>query len=284
MSICARVYLEQEVPRDQRPAPSMVVAFRVDPIANRLVPRSIRERRCMKSSRRYLAIAHRGASAYEPENTLRAFQRAIELGAEMSELDVHLSKDGHIIVMHNAAVDSTTNGRGAIKEMTLAELKRLDAGKGEQVPTLQQVVDLVRGKSGLYIELKGEGTPRVVTNLLCENNFTSRDQVIVGSFLPSLVKEMKDLAPKIATSLLVGPVFPPNQLVAMTRTVQADYVHLCWEKRHPQPHTLLKPNLLNTLHGAGLGVVLWHEERPSELSILRILDVDAICSNAPDLL
>ncbi len=238
----------------------------------------------MKSPRRYLAIAHRGASAYEPENTLRAFRRAIELGADMSELDVHLSKDGHLIVMHNAAVDSTTNGRGAIKEMTLAELKRLDAGKGEQVPTLQQVVDLVRGKSGLYIELKGEGTPPKVVSLLRANHFTDRRQVIVGSFLTRLVKEVKDLAPKIATSLLVGPVFPPDQLVAMTRAVQADYVHLCWENRHPQPHTLLTPDLLNALRAAGLGIVLWHEERPSELRTLRTLDVDAICSNTPDLL
>ncbi len=238
----------------------------------------------MKSPRRYLAIAHRGASAYEPENTLRAFRRAIELGADMSELDVRLSKDGHLIVMHNAAVDSTTNGRGAIKEMTLAELKRLDAGKGEQVPTLQQVVDLVRGKSGLYIELKGEGTPPKVVSLLRANHFTDRRQVIVGSFLTRLVKEVKDLAPKIATSLLVGPVFPPDQLVAMTRAVQADYVHLCWENRHPQPHTLLTPDLLNALRAAGLGIVLWHEERPSELRTLRTLDVDAICSNTPDLL
>ncbi len=238
----------------------------------------------MKLSRRYLAIAHRGASAYEPENTLRAFRRAIELGADMSELDVHLSKDGHIIIMHNAAVDSTTNGHGAIKDMTLDELKRLDAGKGEQIPTLGEVLDVVRGKNGLYIELKGEETPRAVVDLLCESNFTEQKQVIVGSFLPHLVKEVKDIAPKIATSLLIGPVFPPDQLVAMTRAVHADYAHLCWEKRHSEPHTLLTPGLLNALHAAGLGIVLWHEERPSELSILRTLDVDAICSNAPNLL
>jgi glycerophosphoryl diester phosphodiesterase len=238
----------------------------------------------MKPTRRYLAIAHRGASAYEPENTLRAFRRAIELGADMSELDVHLSKDGHIIVMHNALVDSTTNGHGAIKEMTLAELKQLDAGKGEPIPTLQQVVDLVRGRNGLYIELKGESTPRAVVDLLCKSNFAEREQVIVGSFLPSLVKEVKDLAPQIAISLLVGPVFPADELVAMARDLRADYVHLCWERRHPQPHTLIPSDLLSTLHAAGLGVVLWHEERPEEIKILRTLEVDAICSNAPDLL
>jgi glycerophosphoryl diester phosphodiesterase len=236
----------------------------------------------MKSLRRYLVIAHRGASAYEPENTLRAFHRAIELGADMSELDAHLSKDGHVIIMHNATVETTTNGRGAIKDMTLEELKRLDAGKGEKVPTLPEVLDLVRGKNGLYIELKGEGTPPAVVQILRDNNYTDRRQVIVGSFLPSLVQEVKDLAPEIATSLLVGPVSPADQLIAMTRSVKADYVHLCWENRHPAPHTLLTPELLSALRAADLGIVLWHEERLSELQVLCLLDVDGICSNTPD--
>jgi glycerophosphoryl diester phosphodiesterase len=236
----------------------------------------------MKTSRHYLVVAHRGASAYEPENTLRAFRRAIEMGAEMSELDAHLSKDGHVIVMHNASVEATTNGHGAIRDMTLAELKRLDAGKGEQIPTLPEVIDLVKGKHGLYIELKGEGTPPVVTKILRDNHFVDRRQVIVGSFLAPLVKEMKEIAPEITTSLLVGPVFPADQLIAMTRAVNADYVHLCWERRHPQPHTLLTPELLGALRAAGLGIVLWHEERPDELQVLRTLDVDAICTNTPD--
>jgi len=236
----------------------------------------------MPTPRRYLIIAHRGASAYEPENTLRAFRRAIELGADMSELDVHLSKDGHLIVMHNATVDKTTNGRGAIKDLTLAELKRLDAGKGEPIPTLQEAIDLVRGQNGLYIELKAEGTPQPVVDTLRANSFTARRQVIVGSFQPALVQQVKELAPEIATSLLVGPVYPAEQLIAQTKAVQADYVHLCWESRHLQPHRLLTPELLQALRAAGLGIVLWHEERPSELRLLRTLDVDGICSNMPD--
>ena len=238
----------------------------------------------MKPTRGYLAVAHRGASAYEPENTLRAFRRAIELGADMSELDVHLSRDGHVVVMHNAQVDATTNGRGAIRDMTLRELKRLDAGGGEPIPTLQEAVDLVRGANGLYIELKGEGTPSAVADLLRANEFVRREQVIVGSFSAPRVRELKELAPEIATSLLVGPVFPAAELVAMTRAAGADYVHLCWERRDPRPHTLLTPDLLRALRSAGLGIVLWHEERPEELSALRTLHVDAICSNAPDLL
>lgn len=229
-----------------------------------------------------LIVAHRGASAYEPENTLRAFRRAIELGAHMSELDVHMSKDRHVMIMHNATVEKTTNGTGAIKDMTLAELKKLDAGKGERIPTLQEVIDLVRGKMGLYIELKGEGTPKGVVAVLRANRFTDRVQVIAGSFQPALIKEVKMLAPEIATSLLVSPVLPAEQLIEATRLANADYVHLCWEKRAPQPHTLLTPDLIGALRGAGLGIVLWHEERPEELAVLRTLDVDAICSDTPD--
>lgn len=232
--------------------------------------------------RNYLAIAHRGASAHEPENTLRAFRRAIELGADMSELDVHLSQDGHAIIMHNASAETTTNGRGVIGDLTLDELKRLDAGKGERIPTLPEVIEVVRGKNGLYIELKAEGTPAVVAKILRAEKFTARNQVIVGSFWVPLIEEMKTIAPEMATSLLVSPVLPADELVAMTRAAHADYVHLCWENRHPQPHMLLTPELLGVLRAANLGIVLWHEERASELQILKTLDVDAICSNTPE--
>lgn len=229
-----------------------------------------------------LNVAHRGASAYEPENTLRAFRRAYELGADMCEIDVHLSQDGELIVMHNADVDHTTNGHGLIAEMTLAEIKQLDAGQGEPVPTLQEVIDLVRGRGGLYIELKAAGTPRATVEVLRANDFTDQTQVIVGSFQPDLIAETKALAPELAVSLLVGPVYPAHELVEMARKARADYVHLCWERRAPQPHTLLTHELLQSLRAASLGIVLWHEERDDELRVLRTLDVDAICTNTPD--
>lgn len=229
-----------------------------------------------------LNVAHRGASAYEPENTLRAFERALELGADMSELDIHLSNDGELVVIHDFTVDQTTNGHGAVKDLSLAELQSLDAGKGERVPTLRQVIDLVRGRNGLYLELKGAGTPQPTVNLLRDNDFTAPHQVIVGSFQPALVRETKTLAPELSVSLLVGPVYPAPQLIEMARAAHADFIHLCWENRAPLPHTLLTPELLNALRAAGLGIVLWHEERDAELQALVSLDVDAICTNTPD--
>jgi glycerophosphoryl diester phosphodiesterase len=140
----------------------------------------------------------------------------------------------------------------------------------------------VRGRNGLYIELKRDGTPPTTVDVLRANGFTDRSQVIVGSFKPELVAATKELAPEIATSLLVGPVYPAQELIEMARNARADYIHLCWERRALQPHTLLTPDLLQALRKAGLGIVLWHEEREDELRVLRTLDVDAICTNTPD--
>jgi len=104
-------------------------------------------------------IAHRGASAYEPENTLRAFERAIEMGATMLELDVYLSQDGHPVVVHDADPARTGNSNGQIRDMTLEQIKGFDASQGEQVPTLSEAIELTRGRAELYIELKGQRTP-----------------------------------------------------------------------------------------------------------------------------
>jgi len=144
------------------------------------------------------------------------------------------------------------------------------------------VIDLVRGRNGLYIELKGDGTPPATVETLRANSFTDRSQVIVGSFKRELVRETKELAPEIAVSLLVGPVYPVQELIEIARAARADYIHLCWESRAPQPHALLTPELLQALRKAGLGIVLWHEEREEELRVLRTLDVDAICTNTPE--
>ena len=101
-------------------------------------------------------IAHRGASYFEPENTLRSFRRAVEMGADRVEVDVRLSKDNKLVVIHDPRVDRTTNGTGRVKDMTLQELKSLDAGKGEKIPTLQEVIDALKDTK-LVIEMKIPG-------------------------------------------------------------------------------------------------------------------------------
>lgn len=112
----------------------------------------------------FTIIGHKGAAGYAPENTLVSFQKAMDLGADMIEVDVHLSKDGEIIVFHDEELDRTTNGTGKIHSLTLAEIKELDAGSwyssefaGEKVPTLSETIDLIHGKMGLIIDIKSRG-------------------------------------------------------------------------------------------------------------------------------
>ena len=225
-------------------------------------------------------IAHRGASEEEPENTLRAFRRAAELGADMVELDLHLSRDGGPVVIHDARVDKTTDGVGEVRTLPLAALRQLDAGRGERIPTLQEVIDALRGRCRLYLELKAAGTPAVTVETVRRAGMV--DDVIVGSFQPELVREVVARAPEIATSLLIrAGVEDP---VAPTLAAGAAYAHLCWERWGTNPAELLTPALLGRLRGAGLGIVLWHEERPEIIARLRGLPVDGVCGNRPELL
>ena len=233
-------------------------------------------------------IAHRGASAYEPENTLRAFERAIEMGATMLELDVHLTQDDRIVVIHDADMLRIAGHPARIRDLTMAQIQAFDVGRGEHVPTLEAVIDEVRGRAELYIELKGQRTPEPVARTLHKLKFG--DQVIVGSFHPWLPQTVKFLDPAIRTSVLIGREHTPAdgeprpEFIEWALAVNADYAHLCWEKATPRPHTLLAPALLDAIRTAGLGLILWHEERPSELRELVKLDADGICTNMPDLL
>lgn len=227
-------------------------------------------------------IAHRGASAYEPENTLRAFERAIQLGATMMELDIHLSSDGYPMVIHDPDLARTTNGSGLVPQHTRAEIQRLDAGQGEKIPTLAEVIDLVRGRAELYIEMKGQHTPGPMIEVLRATRFM--DQVIAGSFYPWLPQKAKFLEPSLRTSILVGASDREIDFIDWALAVDADYIHPCWERAAPEPHKLLTPELIGAIRQHNLGIILWHEERPSELQELVKLDVDGICTNTPDVL
>lgn len=227
-------------------------------------------------------IAHRGASAYEPENTLRAFERAIEMGATMLEVDVHLTRDSYPVIIHDADLSRTTKGAGRVQDATLEQIKQLDAGQGERIPTLTEVIDLVRGRAELYIELKGQQTPTRVVEVLHATDFVN--DAVVGSFFPWLPQKVKFLDPKVRTSVLIRREDRKVNFVEWALAIEADYVHPCWERASRTPHKLLTPGLIADFRRHGLGVIVWHEERPSELRELVKLDVDGICTNKPDLL
>ncbi len=224
-------------------------------------------------------IGHRGASAYEPENTLRSFLRAAELGADMVELDVHLSADGVPVVIHDARLERSTNGRGPVRERTWAELRRLDAGQGERIPSLPEVLEALRGRCGLYIELKAPGAPAATAEAL--RRARPPEEVVCGSFEAGLVRELRALAPEVPAALLVGR--DAADPIAATLAVGAHFLHACWERAARQPQRLLAPELFARSKEAGLEIVAWHEERPEVLRDLVRLPLWGICSNQPDL-
>jgi glycerophosphoryl diester phosphodiesterase len=166
----------------------------------------------MRRGRKPLVIGHRGAAGLAPENTPAAFRQAISVGVDYVELDVRLTKGGGVIAMHDETVDRTTDGRGQVESLTLRELKKLDAGSWfdrspvERVPTLRQVIRLVRGKAKLNIEIKHvsrspELTGRVVEILISEKFHGS---CLITSFDPQILYRVKQLAGDIPVGLLLS--------------------------------------------------------------------------------
>jgi glycerophosphoryl diester phosphodiesterase len=161
-----------------------------------------------------MSIAHRGASSYAPENTQSAFRKGLELGADFLECDVHLSKDGMLIIMHDETVDRTTDGKGFIKDMTLEELKRLDAGRkfgdafeGEKIITLDEFLDEFYGKIGLIIEIKKPklypGIEEKVVALL--EKYDDLSNIIIQSFDVESMRKTHGLLPDVQIAVLMKP-------------------------------------------------------------------------------
>ena len=168
------------------------------------------------SSARTRVIAHRGFSGAAPENTIAAVRAAIEIQADMAEIDVTLTADGHIVVIHDETLDRTTNGGGLVSDFGLTALQQLDAGSwfaprfaGERIPTLDTVLDEVEGRILLNVEIKSESVDRGVVPKLA-SSIRKRgmiDQVVVSSFSPTALEQMHSEAPEIRTAVLYNTKF-----------------------------------------------------------------------------
>ena len=234
-----------------------------------------------------LNIAHRGASAAAPQNTLAAFRRAMDLGADGVELDVHLSADGVPVVMHNLSVDETTDGTGHVTDKTLAELKELDAGSkfapefaGERIPTLAEVFEALEGKLLVNVELKdispkGVGLEAPVVEVVRRHGMEKK--VLFSSFNPFTLRRLRPLAWDVPSGLLYA-----HDL--------AIYLRRAWlapltphEARHPDVEMADK-RLVGWCHTRRLCVNVWTVDEPAEMRRLTALGVDGIITNKPDVL
>jgi len=219
-----------------------------------------------------LIIAHRGASAYEPENTLRSVKKALELGADMVEVDVRASRDGHVVVMHDAVVDRTTNGKGYVKDMTLKELKKLNAGLGERIPTLQEVAELIRGKAQLVVEIKVPGIEKNVLQILKENELDK--QSLIASFYHPILKRVKELEPNMRT----GAIIASRPMKAAQLALDANSSTL-----FPK-HVYVDLQMVEEAHRYDLAVYPWTIDTLKEIEPLIKMGVDGIVTNKPDVL
>ena len=222
-----------------------------------------------------LCIGHRGASGHVTENTLAAFQRAADLGAEMWELDTQLTRDGVVVVSHDDHLQRVFGLDIHISQLTAAEL----AATGALVPTFAQVAALARQTGcGLYIELKAAGT-----GLPCWDHLKSQGQrfACLGSFDPAQVRELRAAGCDYPLSVLIRVGVDPH---AAGDSAGADILHLCWERAGPRPQDLVTADLLDTAFAAQRELVLWHEERPDILADIQRLPVLGICTDLPDLM
>lgn len=215
---------------------------------------------------------HRGAGFLEPENTLRSIVRAIELGVDQIEIDVHLTKDERVVVIHDISVDRTTDGHGYVSDFSLAEIKGLDAGEGERIPILEEVIELTKGRVILQIELKGLDVEEKTVKIVEKNNIL--DGVVMTSFRHKAVKNVKKINPKIETGILF--VCQPVDVVQLAVSARADGIH-------PNINYVDK-EMVNQAHLHDLKVRVWNADDEKTLSKMISLGVDAIGTNRPDIL
>ena len=226
-------------------------------------------------------IAHRGSSGEVPENTMASFQRAIAQGADIIETDAQLSKDKEIVLIHDETVERTTDGRGKVSQLTLKEIKSLDAGSwfgkefsGEKIPTLSEALEVIRGRTKLNIEFKGKDPLLVskVTNLLKEEGFIK--EAILSSFDYSFIEEAKRLEPRSTTGLL---------FVTLAQRGKS-FSYWKWADIILPRYNLVTKNLVEKVHGKGLKIIAWTVDGPEKIKRLIDLGVDGIASNYPALL
>lgn len=222
-----------------------------------------------------LKIAHRGARGYEPENTLKSFQKALDLNADGIELDVHLSFDGHLIVIHDETIDRTTNGKGYVNTFTLAELKTFLIDDQYEIPTLKEVFDLVNKKCLINIELKGLGTADKVAALIEEyivDKNWNYGHFIVSSFNWDLLQETSNLNSNIAIGVLTEE--DVEKALAFAEVIEAHAIH--------PDYQLLNLENVQEMQEKGFLVLPWTVNNPEDIQKIKSYQVDGIISDFPD--
>ncbi|GGW12034.1 glycerophosphodiester phosphodiesterase [Streptomyces capoamus] len=217
----------------------------------------------------FLTIGHRGVMGVEPENTLRSFAAAQRAGLDLIELDLHLSKDGALVVMHDAEVDRTTDGSGPIADKTLAELRALDAGRGERVPVFEEVLEAVHVP--LQAEIKDVAAARALAEVLRARDLTAR--VEVSSFHDEAVAEIARLVPGVRTALVASRYGTD----VVDRAVAVGAATVCLNIRR------LTLEIVEHARASGLRIIGWVVNTQDHLRLVRALELDGATTDYPEI-
>lgn len=246
------------------------------------------------SDRKITVTAHRGAAAYAPENTLASIQKAMDLGVDRIEIDIHQTKDSVVVVIHDESVDRTTNGKGKIADLSYDEIRKLDTGskfgeefKGEKVPSLEEVLQLIDGKFDLVIEFK-EGNdryPNIEENVIkILNKRNAVDWCIVHSFNIGVLERMNKKLPSIRL----------HKLFILNLRFTPIYIGTSFEFFDPKDYPYIEEYSLNKNFGntaiikelkrLGKKVNIWTINDQKMLSAYKQLGVDGVITDYPDII
>ncbi|MBI4094129.1 glycerophosphodiester phosphodiesterase [Candidatus Kaiserbacteria bacterium] len=222
-----------------------------------------------------LIIGHRGAMGYEPENTLRSFKKAIELGVDMVECDIYVCKTGEVVVIHDDTVDRTTNGTGWVIEKTFSELRSLNAGKGEKIPTLDEVLALVNKQAKVNVELKGPHTAEAAAETIkrwATKKGWEYPDFIVSSFNHYEVQKFNKVNPGVETGLIMLAI--PIGYAEFANKLNTSFIVLSKET--------INQEFVDDIHKRGKKVYVWVINDKNEMKRFGSLGIDGVFSNFPD--
>lgn len=222
-----------------------------------------------------LKIGHRGAKGHAPENTLISFQTAMDLGVDGIELDVHLTSDLQLICIHDDTLDRTTNGTGLINSFTLSELKALRIDNLHEIPTLEEVLDLIDKKIFVNIELKGKNTAKPVVDVIeyyLNGKNSNYNHFLISSFDWIALQEVRSLNPNIALGVLTQTDL--GLAIGFADVIQAKSIH-------PYFHLLTKENTA-LMQQKGFQVFPWTVNELEDIQKIKSFQVDGIITDFPD--
>lgn len=222
------------------------------------------------STRRVTRVGHRGAAGHAPENTVAAIHAGIACGVDFVEIDLRRTADGALVTLHDATVNRTTDGRGRVNRLSLQEIKRLDAGNGTDIPTLQEAIETAAGRAGLLLELKDRGIAQQTVDTVRRTGFPG--PLLYASFRHDELARVREADPDALLMVLFDRF--PTASVARAMKYSPSHVGL--------RHSKATHRLVEAFHRANLLVFVYTPNRPSDIQRAISLGVDGIISNFPD--